>query len=64
VVATFVVYLGSRMTLPVPIFLAVGRFSGPTAMVTGGALQGVVYAVLGLVMLYHATRRVRRNVFG
>lgn len=64
VVATFVVYLGSRMTLPVPIFLAVGRFSGPAAMVTGGVLQGVVYAVLGWVMLCHATRRVRRNVFG
>ena len=62
VVATFAVYVVSRMILPV-MTLMMFRGGGPAAFPVGGFLQGVVYSGVGIAALHGATRRVRRNIF-
>ncbi len=62
VVATFGIYVVSRMILPV-MMLFMLHGAGPAAFPVGGLLQGFAYAGVGVAAFYGATGRVRRNVF-
>ncbi len=64
VVATWGIYLASRMVLTFAAMMMVMVSGAPGAMMPiAGLFQGFIYVLVGLAALAAAMRRVRRNVF-